>query len=399
MLRLREEPMPWSEVDVVELRRRFIAEWRRERCVAAVARRHGISRKTAYKWLERFAEEGPAGLADRSRARHEQEAATPAAVADAIIAMRRRHTTWGGKKLVARLAQLRPDLRLPSPSTADAIIKRAGLVSPRTCRRRHPRVSREWPRGAAPNEVWCVDYKGEFKLRDGRYCYPLTISDEYSRYLIDCRAFDRISGDDVRGRFEHAFREHGLPIAIRSDNGSPFANIGLCRLSRLSVWWLKLGIRLMRTMPGHPEQNGRHERMHRDLKAQTTRPPERDLRAQQRRFDAFRHEHNHERPHEALDQRQPALHFAPSPRPYPERLPPAEYPSHYEVRRVGSNGTIALFGGIVYLSDALNHELVGAVEVDDDVWAVHFGDLRLGLVDRRTRRLIDAEDLDDADAE
>jgi putative transposase len=391
--------MPWLEVDVVDLRRRFIAEWRQDGCVAALARRHGISRKTAYKWLGRFSEEGKPGLVDRSRARHEQAAATPAPVLEAIIAMRRRHSTWGGKKLVARLAQLRPDLQIPSPSTADEIIKRAGLVAPRTCRRRHPKVSRHWPRGDAPNDVWCVDYKGEFKLGDGRYCYPLTISDEYSRYLIDCRAFARISGEDVQRRFEVAFREHGLPRAIRSDNGSPFANIGLCRLSRLSVWWLRLGICLMRTMPGHPEQNGCHERMHRDLKAQTTRPPEHGMRAQQRRFDAFRYEHNHERPHEALGQQQPASRFARSSRPYPERLPAAEYPSHYEVRRVGSNGTIALFGNIVYLSDALNHQLVGCVEVDDDIWAVYFGDLRLGLIDRRSGRMIDAEVIDEDEAE
>lgn len=379
--------MPWQETCAVDERMRFMEAWLHEQDVAGVARRFGISRKTAYKWIDRFREAGRSGLQDRSRRPHGSPHATDPAVVSALVAIRRAHPTWGPKKLLAKLAQLDDGLDLPATSTAGDIIKRAGLVQTPRRRQRRPEIGRAWPRSDAPNAIWCVDYKGEFRLGNGAYCYPLTLSDEYSRFLLACRGFPRIAGADAQACCEHAFRCCGLPQAIRSDNGSPFASTGLCRLSRLAVWWLRLGIQLRRNVPGHPEHNGRHERIHRDMKAQTTRPPADDLAGQQRRFDDFVQEHNHERPHEALGQQCPAQHYRPSPRPYPERLPQPEYPSHYEVRRVGSNGCIALWGNVCYLSDALALQDVGLVEEDEDRWAVYFASLRLGILDRRSGRI------------
>jgi len=307
--------------------------------------------------------------------------------------MRKKHPTWGAKKLVAKLAEVSPSLALPAVSTASGIIDRAGLVRERRHRRRLPQIGRAWPRGDQPNAIWCVDYKGEFRMQNGRLCYPLTVTDEYSRYVLACRGYHAIDGDEARRCFEGLFRRHGLPDSIRSDNGGPFASTAICRLSRLSVWWMRLGITLKRNVPGHPQHNGRHERMHRDLKAETTRPPAGNLRSQQQRFDAFVEEFNCERPHEGLDQQPPARHYCDSLRPFPTAgVPIPEYPSHYEVRRVGSNGCVSLWGGYVFLSHALCGELVGALEEDDGRWVVYFGSLRLGLVDRRKRRVLSDND-------
>jgi putative transposase len=389
--------MPWLETCVVEQRREFIRAWLRERDVSGLSVRFGISRKTGHKLINRFKQHGMSGLEDLSRRPLSSPHATCAESVDAVLGLRRLHPSWGPKKLVAKLEADRPELELPAVSTAGEILKRAGLVEPRRCRRRRPRVDQPWPRSDEPNGIWAVDFKGEFLMGDGQYCYPLTISDEYSRYLLACEGFPRIAGSDVQHCFVSRFRRHGLPLAIRSDNGSPFASTGLCRLSRLSVWWVRLGIALNRNVPGHPEHNGRHERIHRDLKAETTRPPERNLSRQQRRFDAFLAEHNHERPHEALGQQTPARHYRPSPRAYPERLPDIEYPSHYEVRRVAANGCIKLWNTDIFLSQALLGQDIGLIEEDDDRWATYFGSLRLGVIDRRCGRLEDDSDQDDDD--
>jgi len=382
--------MPWQETSRMLERHQFIESWLRTGDVSGLSRSFGISRKTAYKWLGRFLEGGREQLADRSRRPHHSPQATSPEVQQAVVDLRRAHPTWGPKKLLAKLSQTQPGLALPAVSTAGDILRRAGLVASPRRRRRLPEVGGAWPRAEQANAIWCVDYKGQFKMGNGRYCYPLTVSDEYSRFLLLCRGFERIVGSDVEESFTRLFRRHGLPEAIRSDNGSPFASTGLCRLSRVSVWWLRLGIALKRNLPAHPQHNGRHERIHRDLKAQTTRPPAEDLSGQQRCFDHFTHEHNHERPHEALEQEYPAQHYHPSPRPFPERLPDVEYPSHYEVRRVGSNGCIVLWGKTLYLSHALIAQDVGLVEVDDGHWAIHLGNLRIGTIDQRTARVDDA---------
>lgn len=382
--------MPWQETSRMLERRQFIETWLRTGDVSGLSRSFGISRKTAYKWLGRFLEGGREQLVDRSRRPHHSPQETSPAVQQAVVDLRRAHPTWGPKKLLAKLSQTKPSLALPAVSTAGDILRRAGLVESRRRRRRLPEVGGAWPRAEQANDIWCVDYKGEFKMGNGRYCYPLTVSDEHSRFLLLCRGFERIAGSDVEESFTRLFRLHGLPEAIRSDNGSPFASTGLCRLSRVSVWWLRLGIALKRNLPAHPQHNGRHERIHRDLKAQTTRPPADDLPRQQHCFDRFTYEHNHERPHEALGQEYPVRHYHPSPRPFPERLPDLEYPSHYEVRRVGSNGCIELWGKTIYISHALIGQDVGLVEVDDGHWAIQLGNLRIGTIDQRTARVEDA---------
>ncbi len=379
--------MTWKDTCPVLERRKFIAAWRRDGNVSGLAETFQISRKTAYKWIARFVSEGGPGLEDRSRRPRSSPGKTCDKAETSLCQLREHHPTWGPKKLVAKLSVTCPDLALPAVSTAGDILARHGLVQPRGNRRRQWMKGAAWPWGGHPNAIWAIDYKGEFKLGNGQYCYPLTVSDEHSRYLLLCQGFSRICGASVIASCRDLFRRHGLPEAIRSDNGSPFASTGLARLSRPSVWWLRLGIALKRTMPGHPEQNGRHERMHRDMKAQTTRPPERHLRAQQSRFDAFQAEHNHERPHEALGQKLPAHLYQPSPRSYPERLPDLEYPSHFEVRKVGDNGCIKLWNKDIFLSTALRGEMVGVAETDDDRWTVSLGAFRLGVIDRRTRKI------------
>jgi transposase InsO family protein len=382
--------MPWSEVTAMDERLQFVADARRGgEEMSELCRRYGISRKTGYKWLARYDAEGAACFRERShRPRTCPHASAPDAV-DALCELRRRHPTWGPKKLLTILAQRRPALVLPAPSTAAALLKRAGLVTSRTRRRTPGHPGRPTAPMDAPNAVWTADFKGEFKTRDGIYCYPLTVADGYSRYLLACRALPSTSTAGARPVFERLFRAYGLPARIRSDNGTPFASIALGRLSQLSVWWIRLGILPDLIEPSSPQQNGRHERMHRTLKAEATRPPESHLRAQQRRFDAFRTEYNDERPHEALAQTTPARSYTSSPRPYPARLPALEYPLHCEVRRVSRNGGIRWHNHWVNVSHVLAEEYVAFEEVDDGIWSVAFGPLVLGRFDERTLRITD----------
>jgi transposase InsO family protein len=291
--------------------------------------------------------------------------------------------------LVAALNRAHPHTEWPAPSTAGAILKRHGLVTPRRRRRRAVGVVRPaLSTPAHPNQVWGVDYKGWFRLGDGQRCDPLTISDLFSRYLLVCRRVPRLTAHCARPVFERAFREYGLPDAIRSDNGTPFASAGLGGLSRLSVWWIKLGIALERIVPGRPDQNGRHERMHRTLKRETALPPCATGAAQQRSFNRFRTRFNCERPHEALHDAVPAQWYRRSGRAYPTTLAEVEYPGHFEVRRVRSTGEIKWQGACVYLSEALVGELVGLDAVSDRHWKIAFGPIELGLFDTHTRQLL-----------
>jgi putative transposase len=318
--------MPWSETRPMNERLRFVVEAERgEEFFRALCARYGIQPKTGYKWLRRFAAEGVAGLAERSRRPHQSPTATPRESVAALVELRGRRPTWGAKKLVAVLRERHPALVIPAPSTAAALLKREGLI--RVPRRRVVRAHPGRPVTAMlqPNAVWTADFKGQFKTRDGIYCYPLTIVDGASRYFLSCRALTSVRYGEARPVFERLFRERGLPERLRTDNGPPFASLAL---GRLSVWWVRLGILPELIEPSHPEQNGRHERLHRTLKAETTRPPARDRRAQQRAFDAFRAAYNTERPHEALGQRPPASVYAPSGRAYPARLAPLAYPAH-----------------------------------------------------------------------
>ena len=347
-----------------------------------------ISRKTGYKWVERFETAGPPGLQDQPRRPVHSPFATAPALVDRLVALRRRHPRWGAKKLLAVARRRDRGAAWPSRSTVCDLLKARGLVVPR--RRR----TRPWPGAASPllpiqtvNEVWTTDFKGQFRTGDGVYCYPLTLRDGFSRFVLRCDALAGPTYAATRPRFERAFAEYGLPQRIRSDNGGPFASTGLARLSRLSVWWMRLGIIPERIALGHPEQNGSHEQFHAVLKADTARPPAAHARAQQRRFDRFRAEYNHERPHEALQDGVPASGYHPSPRAFPQQLPPLEYPGHFEIRRVSTIGQVAWRGTVLFISEALAQTDIAFEEIDDGLWTIRFASVALARYDERQRRL------------
>lgn len=382
--------MPWRETLLVDQRVQFIADYQRDVFdVADLARRYGISRKTAYKWIERYAAGGPAGLVDRSRRPGHSPQATPEHVVAALLDVRRHHPSWGAKKLLKVVATREPTWTLPARSTVCDLLDRAGLIT--TPRRRpvpaHP--GRALIPMTAPNGTWTADFKGQFKTRNGVYCYPLTIVDGYSRYLLACQGLLSTASAGTRPIFLRLFQEYGLPGIIRTDNGVPFATTALGRLSTLSVWWIRLGILPELIAPASPQQNGRHERLHRTLKAEATRPPSGTLRAQQVRFNRFRQEYNYDRPHEALDQETPAAHYQPSPRALPRRLPPLEYPGHFEVRLVSRNSGIRWKKRWVCVTHTLAGEYVGLEEVGDGLWDVYFGPLKLGRMDERRQQIED----------
>ena len=373
--------MPWWRVFPEDQRVQFIVEaLQGPSSMADLCRTFGISRKTGYKWLGRYDEFGAEGLIERPRAPHTHPNAVPEHVAARLIDLRKGHPTWGPRKLLARIRKADPDLELPAPSTVSALLKRANLVHPRRYRRRAPPSTAPFGTCGAPNDCWCTDFKGHFRVRDGHRCDPLTLTDAHSRYLLRCDGVPRPDEAGVRPSFEAAFREFGLPNAMRSDNGPPFASIGAGGLTKLSIWWLHLGIRLERIQPGHPEQNGRHERMHRTLRAETADPPRQTLRAQQLAFDRFRRIYNEERPHEALDQQTPASIYEPSLRRFPSRLPDLEYPPNHELRSVHLQGDIKWKGRRVFIGKALVHEVVGLENIADATWVVRLGTHELGRI-------------------
>jgi putative transposase len=323
--------MPWRETTPMHQRTLFIADHLRgTRSVTDLCAEYGISRKTAYKWIDRYIRRGPSGLEDRPRRPRVTPTATPAPIVDALIALRHRHPTWGPKKLLAYLRRRHPRWRLPGRSVTAALLKRRGLIRRRTPRRVIGHPGKPTALIVAPNQVWCADFKGQFRMGNGRYCYPLTVTDGFSRYLLGCHGLPSTAVQGAKPVFTRLFQEYGLPQYIRSDNGVPFATNTLARLSRLSAWWVRLGILPQLIEPGRPRQNGRHERMHRTLKQEATRPPAPAMSSQQQRFDRFRRDFNDERPHEALDQQTPASVYQPSPRPMPSKLPPLEYPDRFE---------------------------------------------------------------------
>jgi len=378
--------MAWSETNPMQERRRFITDLESGLySVAELSRIYGVSPKTGYKWFNRYKAEGLAGLEDRSRAPQRCPHRMSDWIKDEVIEKRLSHPSWGPRKLLSSLREKHPEVAWPAASTVGDLLKREGLVRPKRRRKRHAHPGRPRFEATAPNDVWSIDFKGEFRTGNRRVCYPLTVQDHFSRFLVACDGLDGPRHEDVRLCLERYFREFSLPAAILSDNGTPFSSRALGRLSRLSVWWLKLGIEPLLIEPGHPEQNGRHERMHRTLKQETARPPAASLEAQQRRFDAFRTLYNEERPHEALGQRPPRTVYTPSPRPYPSRIPEPEYPGHYELRCVRSKGDIKWKGRHVFLSETLVSETVGLEEVEDGIWAVFFQDRLLKKLDERKK--------------
>ncbi len=374
--------MPWKESRAMDERRRFMEEWEKgEEDVTELCRRYGIARQTGYKWAKRYAEEGEEGLAERSRVPHHCPQAMSEAVAKAIVALRREHPRWGPRKLRAYLQARQPRRRWPATSSIGALLSREGLTHRRRSRRRTPVYSEPLGHAQAPNQVWCADYKGWFCCGDGERCDPLTISDACSRYLLRCRAVAKTDGIEAKAVFEAVFREYGLPEAIRTDNGAPFASRAPAGLSRLSMWWLRLGIRHERIEPGCPEQNGRHERMHQTLKQETASPPEANLRRQQQAFERFQREYNEERPHEALGYRTPGSLYEASARRYRSRLPELEYPAGAHRRRISQQGSVKWNSGRAFLSEVLAREVVGLVEMDEDFLEVYYGPVFLGWLD------------------
>jgi len=375
----------------MDQRTQFIADYLRDSLsVSELCALYGVSRKTGYKWIDRYVQQGPAGLAERSRQPRSSPNATPAHIVAAFVELRTHHPSWGAKKLLSILERRQPRWDLPGRSTVCEILSRNGLVPKKRHRRAigHPGSPSSPMR--APNDVWSADYKGQFKTGDGRYCYPLTVTDNCSRFLLGCQALTSTAGEAAKPVFTRLFKEFGLPRRIRTDNGVPFATNTLARLSQLSAWWVRLGILPELIEPGKPQQNSRHERMHRTLKAETTRPPAGSCRAQQRKFNHFRHEFNHERPHEALDMQTPVARYEPSPRPMPDKLPPLEYPDRFEVRYVSANGGIRWNKRWVNVSITCVGEYVGLEEIDDGVWNVYFGPLKLGRLLERHMRIEDA---------
>lgn len=384
--------MPWKERSPAMERIGFIRDAGSQLYrMSELAEQYGISRKTAYKWLGRWLEEGEEGLLEeRSHEAHEVANRTSPEMEALIVELRRRHPTWGPKKLLAVLGERGEIERLPSRSTVAEILKRRGVSERRPRRRREGHPGRPDLIPSAVNDVWGADFKGQFRTRDGRYCYPFTVTDLYSRYLLCCDGYLSTDHESVKGSLERIFREHGMPAAVRTDNGSPFASTGIARLTRLGVWLLKLGIRRELIQPGRPGQNGRHERMHRTLKHEATMPPAANLTSQQRTFEAFRREFNHDRPHEALGMKRPAEIHRPSPRPFPERLSEPEYPAHFEVRRVSRNGAIRWRSRWLNVGHALIEQTVGLECVGDGIWDLHFASLRVGRFDERDLILVGA---------
>ena len=363
----------------------LLADWlRKEWTITELAARYGLSRKTVYKWVDRYDAEGAPGLVERSRAPVRSGQAMEAEVRAAIVAVRRAYPYWGPRKLAAILRERAPQTRWPAPSTIGALLCREGLSTPR--RRVRYVVPLTQPLAAAhhPNDVWTADFKGWFRTADGHRCDPLTVADACTRFVLCCQIVAP-TGAGVRPWFERTFRTYGLPRVLRTDNGAPFASTGPGRLSRLAVWWLKLGIQLDRIDPGHPEQNGRHERFHLTLQTEAATPPARSSMQQQRRFDQQRRTFNEVRPHEALGQTPPARAYHGSPRPYPARLDDPWYDATHEVRRVSPSGQIKWRGGLVFISEAVRGELIGLAETARGDWTVRFMDVELGRLDRRTR--------------
>jgi putative transposase len=368
----------------------FIADWLRdEGTMTALAERYGISRKTGYKWVERYEQDPAHGLAERSRAPQTHGRAMAHDLRDAIVAMRHAHPRWGPKKLRAVLIEREPRRVWPAASTMGDLLRRTGLSQPRRRARLVIPLTQPLAAAQAANDVWTADFKGWFRTADGTRCDPLTVADAWSRFVLCCRIVAP-SERGVRPWFERTFRAHGLPRALRTDNGSPFATRGAARLSHLAVWWLKLGIQLDRIDPGHPEQNGRHERFHLTLQQETTTPPAVTPGQQQRRFDRMRREFNTERPHEALGQQPPARSYVSSPRPYPVRLEDPWYDATHQVRRVKQTGAIKWRGDEVFVSEAVRGELVGLAETERGDWTVRFMHVELGRLDRQTQRFTPA---------
>lgn len=374
--------MPWKAKSPMDLRIELMNRLQAGERPCDLRQEYGISKKTLNKFRKRFEMRGVEGLADQSRAPKIIPHKSSPELEAVIVAERKAHPTWGPRKIKV-VVERRLSKRLPSASTIGSILERHGLVEHRPRRRlQQAKPSTVLQQAEAPNDVWCIDYKGQFRLGDRTYCYPLTITDQFSRYLLCCEGMPAISDIGARAACIEVFERYGLPNAIRSDNGEPFASTGLAGLTRLSVFWMRLGIRLERIRPGHPEENGQHERMHRTLKAETARPAREHLLLQQECFDDFQDGFNLHRPHEALEMRTPAEVYTPSVRPYPSYIPEPDYRQHDDVVTVGARGYMRIGRAEFYLASMLAGEPVGIREEQDGRWLISFCSLDLGHFNR-----------------
>jgi len=372
--------MPWKENRTMDLRVQLIEDYRQGYSIASLAEIYNVSRKTIYKWLERHEKSGVAGLADRSRAPHDSPRKLSHEVIEQILAARQRWN-WGPRKLRIKLAAAHPQRVWPAESTIGEVLKRAGLTHRRKPRVRTPPYGQPFAAIDAANQTWCADFKGWFRTANGERCDPLTITDAHSRYLLRCHITPKADTLHVAAIFDAAFREHGLPLVIHTDNGVPFASRAPGGLSRLSMRWVKLGIVPERSRPASPQDNGRHERMHSTLKQATLEPPERTPRRQQEAFDRFQHEYNHERPHESLDDATPASHYTASCRQMPRRVPELQYGDDFLVRRISQQGSLKMNGERTFVSETFAHEWMGLRALDERYYEVFFGPVTVGFLD------------------
>jgi len=379
--------MPWRSLSIMDERAQFVFEAAHTQfSFAELCRRNGISRPTGYKWLRRHQHDGLSGFVDRSHRPHSCPHAVPPQIVERILELRR-HRRWGAPKLQRLVADEFGSA--PAVSSIHRILVRHGLVQKRKPRRQLGKAPASPLQADRPNALWTVDFKGQFKTRDGQLCYPLTVQDAYSRFLLDCRALSAPATEPTIHCFRRIFRTYGMPERIRTDNGQPFASpVSLGRISTLSVWWIQIGIIPELIQPGKPQQNGRHERMHRTLKREATRPARASLPAQQRAFNEFRTVFNQQRPHQALDQRTPASLYEPSPIVFVEPPPPITYPEHFEVRYVSQHGNIRWKSRFIWVSRVLANLDVGLERVSDAFWAVYYGPRRLGWLDEDNHRIV-----------
>lgn len=383
--------MAWRSTSPMNERIKFIARYlTNELTMTSLCDEFGISRKTGYKWVQRYDDGGASALEERSRAPLTHPHAYSDDIVNTLVALRQEHPRWGARKLLVLMRRRHPELELPEPSTVNGMLSRRGLLRRKGRNKHSSEYGQPLRTYDAPNSVWCADFKGHFPV-GGPRCHPLTISDGYSRFLLGCEGLRRPSIRPAKLVFERVFRNYGLPEFIRTDNGAPFSSLAIAGLSELAVWWLRLGIMPERILPGRPDQNGRHERMHRTLKAETASPAKSTMRAQQRRFDEFRQEYNFERPHEGIDQRTPSELYKRSSREFPSRVPEPDYPSHFLVERAYSNGHVRLEGISWYVSTALKYELLGLEPLADGRWCVHFAKLPLGILDPKHHRQLKHE--------
>jgi len=380
--------MPWKKVEPMDQKIKLISQWKEGESITEICKDLGVSRKTAYKWINRYKDYEIDGLKDRSRAPHSHPNEVTLDVKNLLIAEKIKRPKWGPKKLIKRLEAEHPELNWPATSTAGSILDKSNLVQPRKKRKRVPPYTTPFVDCNNPNDVWSIDYKGQFPTGSKQICYPFTVTDNYSRFLLSVKAFPGPRYISTKIAMEMIFREYGLPQSIRSDNGKPFASNGLGGLSRLSIWWIKLGINPERIEPGKPEQNGRHERMHRTLKEATVIEPGYTLADQQDIFDQFIYEFNFERPHEAIGMDCPIVHYRKSTRDYFDPPETMDYDSSFHVLKVKSSGEIKLKSKNYYISDVLIGERIGLKKVAEDIYQIFFSFQAIGFINIRKVKVL-----------